>query len=98
MLPSAFKARAKAYVEVAIVSLLWFASGGGLGIVASYLWKSIGGGKELQWQIVVAFVAVFLLPYLVVAARIWDVNLSIFGTQAQRVKAEAVAERPVERI
>jgi hypothetical protein len=98
MLPSAFKARAKAYVEVAIVSLLWFASGGGLGIAASYLWQWIGGGDTVQWQIVVAFLAVFLLPYLVIASRIWDVNLSIFGTQAQRVKAETLAERPEGRI
>jgi hypothetical protein len=98
MLPSFLSTRFKAYVEVAIVSLLWFFSGGCLGILASYLWKSIGGGTELQWQIVVAFVAVFLLPYLVVAARIWGVNLSIFGTQAQRAKAEAMAEQSSERI
>jgi uncharacterized membrane protein YedE/YeeE len=98
MLPFIFKTRVRAYFEVAIVSLLWFAFGGVLGIAASYLWKWIGGGTQAQWQIVVAFVAVFLLPYLVIAARVWDVNLSVFGTQAQRVKAEAVAGRPVERI
>lgn len=98
MLPSVLKTRAKAYVEVAVVSLLWFSAAGGLGIVASYLWKLLGDSEELQWQIVVAFVAVFLLPYLVVAARIWDVNLSIFGTQAQRVTTGAVAEQPLERI
>lgn len=98
MLPSSLITRVRAYVEVAIVSLLWFAFGGGLGIAASFLWQWIGDQNHLQWQIVVAFVAVFLLPYLVIAARIWDVNLSIFGTQAQRVKAETVAGRPVERI
>ena len=102
MLPSDFKRRVKAYVEVAIISVLWFAFAGGLGVAASYLWKVLvgdpAGDTALAWPIVVAFLAVFLLPYLVVAAGIWNVNLSIFGARAEQTRAQVIAETAGEVI
>jgi small basic protein len=93
MLPGKLKDRFKAYLAVAIISILWFIFVGVAAFLVALLWQGVTDNQDLVWQIIIASVVVFLLPYLVIASKVWGVNLSILGTQAQDVRrAENVTE------
>lgn len=100
MLPGSPLSRFTAYVEVVLVSLVWFAFVGFVLIKGlSYLgtkpmqdWVT----KGLGWPIVITFLGVFLLPYLVIAATVWKVNLSILGAKAEKVPTARAVEPPIE--
>ena len=86
MLAGSWKLRWRAYVEVAAIRLAFFAVSGGLVIGASVVWNWLVG-DGLIWQIIVTFVAISLLPYLVMAAAVWKVKIAILGTQADAATA-----------
>ncbi|MFQ6030204.1 MAG: hypothetical protein ACE5Q6_22245 [Dehalococcoidia bacterium] len=75
--------RIKGYIEIAIVSLFMIAMAVGLGLGAAYGWRGLSGQAELQWEIAAISGSIGLLPYLIVAAKVWEVNLTVFGNRAQ---------------
>ena len=81
MLVGNWKGRLKCYLEVSIVSLIWFAiSGGG----AAFLLSILPEGMKSWWVVALVFIPVFLLPYLVISSRLWGVNLTAIGARGER--------------
>ena len=80
--------------DVEAISLLFFAVSGGLVIGASLIWNWLVG-DGLIWQIIVTFVAISLLPYLVMAATVWKVKIAILGAQADAASPDKLAEPSV---
>lgn len=85
MLVGNFCSRSKCYVEVFVVSIIWFAiSGGSVAFLLSKLPEAIK-----SWGVVVlVFIPVFLLPYLVISSRLWGVNLTAIGARGERATIE----------
>lgn len=84
-----FGERLQSYGEIVACSVVLFGLAAGLGVVAALVWRKLTGAASLQWEIVALAAGVFgLLPFLVIVARVWEVNISLFGNRAQ-------AERPV---
>ena len=48
--------------------------------VASKMWTKLAA-QEVEWQFAFGVGVIGLLPYLVIAAVVWRVNLRIFGNQ-----------------
>ena len=81
-----FWARVGAYAEIVLVSSAFFLYAAGLTAIASLIWTK-WAGQEFEWQLALVVVTIGLIPYLVVAAGVWRVSLSIFGN---RVSTEPV--------
>jgi hypothetical protein len=84
-----FTRRLRIYAEILVVSLAWFAFVGYVLIIGlKWLQRQLPGQTQpagIDWPVVIAFLGVFLLPYLVIAAAVWGVNVSIAGAKAERV-------------
>ncbi|GEM_PF-6252096 len=98
MLHGTFKGRFGAYAEILIVSSAWFAFVGYV-LISGLKWLQgqLPGQTQppgIEWPVVIAFLGVFLLPYLVVAAAVWGVNVSIAGAKAERVPAAEEKTQP----
>lgn len=75
-------------VEIVVYSLFLFALAGGLAVGSAQVWKVLLKEDTVRWEVFIAAGIVGLLPYLVIAAKVWEVNLSVFG-QAAATKKEA---------
>lgn len=79
------KTRLKLYLEIGLVSVVW------LGLLlgsASFFATVVMDDSDKAWAIVLALTPVMLLPYLVVAAAVWGVNLRAMGAGAERAVVE----------
>ena len=81
-----FKERVRGYIEIAVVSLLFFAYAAGIAAAIMVIWTRLVD-QVLNWQIALSAGIVGLVPYFVVAAGIWRVNLNLFGN---RISAEPI--------
>ena len=90
------KVRSQGYVEVLVVSTIFFAYDGLVIYVVQLIWNALTDDR-LRWEVGVVAGLIGILPYLVVAAKIWNVNLSLFGQRAvgesERSASEA-SDRP----
>lgn len=97
MLPRTFKERLKGYLEIFIISTIWITIAVSL-IGALYRWILPTETRTSVWAGVAILIPVFLLPYLVVSSRVWDVNLTIMGAKGERTGIAREVERPAEVI
>ena len=81
-----FRVRVRAYAEIGLVSSAFFLYAAGLTAIASLIWTK-WADQEFKWQFGLVVCIIGLVPYLVIAAAVWRVNLSIFGN---RVSSERV--------
>ena len=77
-----FGERTKGIAEIAFFSVLLIGMAVGMGLAAAFGWSKLANGQSLKWEIAAFVGIVGLLPYLIVAAKVWEVNLSIFGNRA----------------
>lgn len=92
-----WKIRFKGYLEIFIVSAVWII------IVAALIWALYGWILPIEartsvWAGVAILIPVFLLPYLVVSSRVWDVNLTIMGAKGERTNIRGGVDQPKEVI
>lgn len=80
-----FEDRFWAYLEICSVSLAVFLYVAGITVIALLIWTK-WADQEFKWEIALVVGIVGLLPYLVIAAVVWRVNLNLFG----RVSAESI--------
>lgn len=102
ILPANLWRRFWAYVEVAFVSLAWFAI-----VAALTVWGFTVLGKVpvqewvqkgLNWPVVITVIIVFLLPYLIIASMVWGVDPAILSASASNVTDTEKATEPPEII
>ncbi len=87
-----WKERLRLYVEIAVVSAVWFAIMVGVGLgfrsVAQSFFDSWAGG--------VLLFALAVLPYLVVSSLVWGVPLGAMGAKAERANIEKLKKQAEE--
>jgi membrane protein implicated in regulation of membrane protease activity len=74
-------ARIAAYIEIGVVSFVSLIYAIGLFAIAVRKWKTVTG-LDFEWQSALFVRVIGMLPYLVIAAVVWRVNLSAFGNRA----------------
>lgn len=80
------EARLRAYAEIGLVSSASFIYAAAMTAIASWIWTK-WADQAFHWQFGLVVGIIGLVPYLVIAAAVWRVNLSIFGN---RVSSERV--------
>ena len=73
-------ARKRAYFEIWLVTTASFIYAAGVVGVASLIWTN-WADQGFEWQFALVVGIIGMVPYLVIAAAVWRVNLSIFGNQ-----------------
>lgn len=74
----------RAYAEIVIVSSLFFLYAAVLTAIASLIWTR-WADQKFEWEFGLVVGIIGLLPYMVVAAAVWRVNLSILGNRVDNV-------------
>jgi hypothetical protein len=87
-----FEERFDSYVEIVLCSVALFLLGFLLALGAAFGWKEFTRQEELQWQVLLAGGTVGLLPYLIIAAKVWGVSLSLFGNRAAAERQPLVSD------
>jgi hypothetical protein len=79
-MPGKFSSRLGAYVEIAVVSIVWLAAA----LASMWFFVERVLTTKDPWAVGLGLAVVFVLPYLVVAAVVWDVNLGVLGAKAEK--------------
>ena len=77
-----FQERLASYFEIVVCSVLFLSLAGSVAIGFAFAWKHFTKEDSLRWEVLVAAGIVGLLPYLIIAAKVWEVNLTLFGNRA----------------
>jgi hypothetical protein len=62
-------------------------------LFGGFIWKWFKGDDDLNPTVVLATGGIFLIPILVVVAKVWEVNLSLFGSHAHAEHIPTAFER-----
>ena len=87
-----FEERFDSYVEIVLCSIALFLLGFLLALGTAFGWKEFTRQEDLQWQVLLAGGTVGLLPYLILAAKVWGVSLSLFGNRAAAERQPLVSD------
>jgi hypothetical protein len=82
-----FAQRIRAIGEIVLGGWILTLLAGFSGLLAGFIWKWFSGDDNLSLAVVLGAGGIYLIPMLVVVAKVWEVNLSLFGN---RVNAEHI--------
>ena len=81
--------RLDSYLEIILCSLFFLSLAGSLALGCAFAWRHFTKEDILRWEVLVAGGIVGLIPYLIIAAKVWEVNLALFGNRASATTREA---------
>lgn len=93
--------RFESYREIFLCTLVLFGLATGLGVLVALGWKQFTPEANLRWEIIALVAGTLgLLPYMVIVAKVWEVNISLFGgrVQTERPQSGDSKDRPGLRI
>ena len=85
-----FWARIRAYIEIVLVTTVSFLYAAGVVSLASKNWTE--WANQFKWQFGLGVGIIGLLPFLVIAAVVWRVNLRIFGSQVSPEPTQSASD------
>ena len=77
-----FWERLQSYTEIIASCLVLYVIAILIAIGATFAWKALSKGESVRWEVFVIAGVIGLLPLLIIAAKVWEVNLSLFGNRA----------------